>query len=60
MLPPPVTGDVYDTVPDSTTNRGSAGVLAGWNAVRWFWGGTAQQGWADLVNIVNIGPDTIV
>ena len=60
MLPPPPTGDPYDYVPGGIPNEGSVGVLKAWDTLRWFWGGTAQQGWLDLVNIERIGPDTLV
>ena len=60
MEAPPPTGDPYDLIPQGTTNPGFTGVLAAWNTVRWFWGGTAQQGWIDLINIQGIDAGTLV
>ena len=60
MLPAPPTGNPYDYVDPSQPNRGSMGVVKAWDTLRFFWGGTAQQGFVDLVNIAAAGPDLLV
>jgi hypothetical protein len=60
MPPAPATGNVYDLVPATATNRGSTGAVVAWDTLRAFWGGVAQLGWADLVNTVGIGPNTLL
>lgn len=60
MEPAPPSGNPYDYVDTSAPNPGSMGVAKAWDTLRWFWGGTAQQGWADLVNIAAAGPDMLV
>lgn len=60
MIPAPPTGNVYDYIDPSQPNAGSMGVVKAWDTLRFFWGGTAQQGWQDLVNITAAGADMLV
>jgi hypothetical protein len=60
MRPAPPIGNVYALVPSGATNPGSTGVVVAWDTFRAFWGGIAQQGWADLVHTVGIGPRTLL
>lgn len=48
MLPPPTFGDPYEQVPQGTPNRGSIGVLLGWDSITFFLGQVAPQAWNDL------------
>lgn len=46
---PPFIADPYDLVATDAANRGSQGVLAGWDATLWWWGLSVNQAVDDLL-----------
>lgn len=48
---PPFIGDPYELVDANARNRGSQGVLAGWDATVFWWGLEVNSAVSDLINM---------
>lgn len=56
MEQPPWYGDPYDQVWQLDSYYEIRGNTVAWNALRQFWGGAAQQGWAELQTALQMQP----